>query len=203
VKRPSPRFIVVLDQATALLPLPEVARAAIAGGADLVQVREKSLDHVRLRQVAREVISAIGDPLLVSLNTDAALASDLGTNLHLPEHAEFDQSATPLNAAALVGRSIHGAAAAVEAEVDYLVLGNLFDTASKPGKSGLGVERFAAIVRRSALPVLAIGGIRPETAEIALEAGADGLAVSSHVNASDDPERAAREIKEAIDKWKS
>jgi thiamine-phosphate diphosphorylase len=195
--------MVVLDQATARLPLPDIARAAVAGGADLVQVREKSLDRGHLREVAKQVIESVGNSLLVSINADATLAGELGTHLHLPEHADFDRESLPLDPSAIVGRSIHSANGPGASDLDYLLLGNLFETSSKPGKAGLGAAVFSEIASQLSLPVLAIGGIRPETVAIAFKAGAFGVAVSSFVNSSDDPERAARQIGEQIDRWKS
>jgi thiamine-phosphate diphosphorylase len=203
MKRAIPRFIVILDQATALMSVPEVARAALAGGADMVQVREKNLGQAELKRLARAVVAAAGDPLLMSINTQAELASELGTNLHLSELADFDPARTLLHPSAIAGKSIHGAGEFECSDLDYLLLGNLFDTTSKPGKSGLGAVGFAEVAGLQRLPVLAIGGVRPDNVTVAIESGAYGVAVSSYVNASDNPERAAREIRDQVDRWTS
>ena len=199
---PVPRLMVVLDQPSAQHPVADVARAAINGGADLVQVREKNLDRNTLRALVISVLAAVGDPRHVSINGDAPLAAELGINVHLPERVEGDRMSLELRENALLGRSIHSADRAwTAAETDYLILGNLLETASKPGKAGLGAARFSDIARQQKAPVLAIGGIRPDTMHVAREAGAFGVAVSSYVNAANDPERATRAIKDLLDSW--
>lgn len=202
MRRPIPRFMVVLDRATARCPLPDVARAALSGGADMVQVREKDLDTNALRVIVEAVIEAVSDPAYVSINGDGALAAELRTSLHLPERSEVSRSSLRLNDRVLLGRSVHSADARwFSDEVDYVTLGHLFETASKPGKPGLGADSFADIAQRFSVPVLAIGGIRPETVSTAFGAGAQGVAVSSYVNSAMVPARAAREIGDQIDAW--
>ena len=194
--------MVVLDRTTARRPLPDVARAAISGGADMVQIREKDLNTHALRSIVEAVIEAVSGAANVSINGDPALAREFGTSLHLPERIEGDRTNLLLDERALLGRSLHSEDIDWSAEeVDYLILGNVLETVSKPGKPGLGVNCFAAMVCRFSVPVLAIGGIRPETVSIAFEAGAYGVAVSSYVNSAEDPARAAREIRDQIDAW--
>ena len=76
---PIPRFVVILDQEGARIDVAEVAVAAIKGGADVVQVREKSLPEARVIEIARRIVSAVGDPLRVAINGFPAIAAELGT----------------------------------------------------------------------------------------------------------------------------
>lgn len=204
MRRAAPLFMVVLNQSEAKRTLPEVAKAAISGGVDLVQVREKLLERDALRRLAESVVEAVGGPDLVSINSDIALAMELSTSLHLPEAVDGDWTSIKLAPSVILGRSIHSADCLWSTDqVDYLALGNLFKTGSKRGSPGLGLEAFAAIVEQLpiGLPVMAIGGIRPETVEPAFAAGASGVAVSSYVNSAADPEQAAREVRRQIDAW--
>lgn len=168
----------------------------------MVQVREKQLNREELRILAKTVIEATGDSLLVSINSDVALAVELQTNVHLPEAGCTERERTGLNELALVGRSIHAPYCACDDDqLDYLMLGNLFETASKPGKPGLGTSGFEAIVRTSRNAVIAIGGIQPDNVAEARAAGAYGVAVSSYVNSAADPARATYQIRRELDKW--
>ncbi|MNC89424.1 Regulatory protein TenI [compost metagenome] len=79
----------------------------------------------------------------------------------------------------LVGRSIHTVAEAGEAEregADYLIFGPVFETGSKPGVAPAGVGGLAAVVRATIVPILAVGGVTPDTAAAIGRAGAAGLA---------------------------
>lgn len=99
-----------------------------------------------------------------------------------------------------IGRSVHSeeeAAAAVAAGADYLVVGTIFETASHPGRAASGLEM---VTRCAALgkPVLAIGGMNPERARQAVEAGAWGVAAISALWLADDPYAAAMAMLEAM-----
>jgi thiamine-phosphate diphosphorylase len=195
-----PRFVVILDQEGARYDIAEVAASAIRGGADIVQIREKTLAEAEVALIAIRVIEAIGDPLRVAVNGFPAIAAQLGTHLHLPEAMTLDRDELDLSPGALLSRSIHGPAPALDA--DYAILGSLFETSSKPGKAGLGCERFEQLARVCPIPVLAIGGIEPERVRDVIRHGGNGVAVRSYVISAADPERAARNIKRELDAWK-
>jgi thiamine-phosphate pyrophosphorylase len=195
-----PRFVVILDQEGARSDVAEVASAAIRGGADIVQLREKSLPEARVAEIARRIISAVEDPLRVAINGSPAIAAELGTHLHLPEAMTVRRNELHLAAGAMLSRSIHGPAPAIDAE--YAILGNLLETGSKPGKAGIGFEAFESAARDCPAPVLAIGGVEPSVIRSVLDYGGYGVVVRSYVIGADDPERAAREIKQELDIWK-
>ncbi len=157
---------------------------AVAAGVDLVQVREPDLPArllVRIIDAAVAASRATPTRILVNDRVDVALAcgadgAHLGTR-SLPA-ARVRRIVPP---GFLLGRSIHSAdearAAAAEGGVDYLIAGTVFRSASKPDASPLlGTEGLAAVVRASALPVLAIGGIDPDTIGPVAAAGARGFA---------------------------
>jgi thiamine-phosphate diphosphorylase len=195
----APRFVVILDRAGASLPVGVVARAALAGGADVVQIREKHASSQEVETLARCVIEAADDPLRVAVNGHPSIATRLGCHLHLPEAMRDWAPSAQLAKGTCLSRSIHSP---VRNEVaDYLILGNVFETASKPGAAGLGLTRLAEIASKAKMPIMAIGGIVPDLVGATLAAGAHGVAVRSYVIGSEDPEGAAGRIREQLDGW--
>lgn len=194
-----PRFVVILDRAGARYGIAEVARAAVCGGADVIQVREKELASDELANFVETVIAATGGPDRVAVNSHPEIAARLGTHLHLPDSFPFDPTSIELAPGALISGSIHGPL--TRPDLDYAILGNVFETDSKPGKAGLGTAALRQIVDASTCPILAIGGIGPSTIGSVMASGAYGVAVRSYVIGSDDPEDAARTIRTEIDRW--
>ena len=165
--------------------LRRVAAAANAG-VDLVQVRERDLDGgplLRLIERCLEAVGATHTRVLVNDRLDVALAAGAhGVHLRgdsMPASRARDIAPPGF----LIGRSVHtlDEALAVTAEggLDYLVFGPVFATASKPGHAGTGVQALAGVANATPLPVLAIGGVTHETANLVLDAGAAGFAALS------------------------
>ena len=169
------------------------------GGADVVQVREKMAAEPEVAEIVRRVISVVGDPLLISVNGFPGIAAEFGTHLHLPEAFGPLSAELRLVDGAFLSRSIH--CPATDTAADYVILGNLLETGSKPGKAGIGFESFSRIAQVCPAPVLAIGGIEPGHVADVSRRGGHGVAVRSFVIGSDDPEAAARAIRREIDKW--
>ena len=100
----------------------------------------------------------------------------------------------------LIGKSVHTAAgAALAAGADYILAGHVYPSASKPGRSPLGVAGFAAIVAAAPCPVLAIGGVTPERVQEVVQAGAHGVAVIGAIAEADDPRAAASALRTALE----
>jgi thiamine-phosphate pyrophosphorylase len=191
---------VLLEAKPGRPPLAALLRACIVGGARLFQYREKTApDRARLEQ-ARELVAiarAEGALLIVNDRPDlAALVQAHGVHVgrtDLPADAAR-RIAPP---GALVGTSVHDApelAAALAEKPDYLGIGTVFASPTKPelGAKGLGVLR--ELAPRAGLPVYAIGGITAANAASAIEAGAHGVAVSSAVLDAPDAAAAVREL---------
>jgi thiamine-phosphate diphosphorylase len=110
-----------------------------------------------------------------------------------------------------LGVSTHSLEQARQAErdgADYIAVGSIFPTATKPESELVGVDLLRAVRQAIAAPLVAIGGITAENAEEAIRAGADGVAVISAVCAAPDPAEATRRLLERIrpsltarDKW--
>ena len=178
-----------------------IARAAAAahGGATCIQLRLKDVPPRDLVGVARELVLAVGVPVLVNDRADVAIAAGAaGVHLGIDDipPAAIRQIVPP---DFIIGVSV-GNDAEVEnaAGADYAGIGPFFITASK-GDAGtpLGPEEFARLAAAVGIPSVAVGGVTAENAAIAVAAGAAGLAVIAGVFASSDPEGAARRVRSA------
>ncbi|AMB43662.1 thiamine phosphate synthase [Methylobacterium sp. AMS5] len=201
-----PPLLVVTDRHGAARPLTETVRAAVAGGARFVWLRDRDLDRDARRDLARDLIALlqpVGGRLVVG--GDAGLAVEIGAQgVHLPGSAGIDgirAARTALGAAALIGFSAHSVAeiAAIAAVgADYATLSPIFPTASKPGYGptlGLAALRAAAA---HGLPVFALGGIDGDNARACREAGAAGVAVMGGVMRGSDPRDATARFVAAL-----
>jgi thiazole tautomerase (transcriptional regulator TenI) len=104
-----------------------------------------------------------------------------------------------------VGCSVHSLEEAREAErdgADYCIYGHIFSTNCKPGLTPRGISELKKIVKQTIIPVIAIGGIKPENAETVMQAGAKGIAVMSGVFLADDPVAEARAYANILKKWR-
>jgi len=154
---------------------------AIEAGIDLVQLREHDLDGAHLFALASAAVTlARGTSTRIVINDrlDVALASGAhGVHLRSDSFAAAEArqiAPRPF----LIGRSVHSADEAAEAgDVDYVIAGAVFPTASKPEqRTWLAVDGLRAIVRVSRVPVLAIGGITRDRMVDVAAAGAAGIA---------------------------
>ncbi|WP_411966855.1 thiamine phosphate synthase [Haloferax sp. YSSS75] len=186
----------------------DVVSSAIAGGVDVVQLREKHASARERYELARELRSITADagvPLVVNDRVDIAAAVG-ADGVHLgDDDVPIEVARTQLGDDALVGRSVStvaDATAATTAGADYLGVGAVFRTSSKettPEQSEIGVETVAAICDAVSVPVVGIGGITPENAADVVAAGADGVAVVSAITEASNPERATRNLATAVE----
>jgi len=164
--------------------LRQIGRAASAG-VQLVQIRERDLDGRALFDLARSAVDAVrgsSTRIIVNDRLDVALAAR-AHGVHLR-----DRSFAPSRVRSmvppgfLIGRSVHSvddAASELVLAADYLLYGNVFETASKPGRPAAGLRQLSDVVRATTLPVLAVGGVSAERIPALLEAGAAGFAAIS------------------------
>jgi thiamine-phosphate pyrophosphorylase len=179
---------------------------AAHAGADVVQFREKrDWSTARLVATARQLVEAAGSAARVVIDdrADVALASGAaGVHLGLADLAP-SVARWILGPEAWIGATAHDEAAAERLSreaVDYLGVGPVFPSTSKADpREPLGLAGLARIVRRSRLPVIAIGGLDPARAAEALDAGAWGVAVLWDVAGRDDPGARVAELRRAID----
>ena len=123
--------------------------------------------------------------------------------IHLPSNGPTIRAVrAELGDSTLISRAVHGAEEAVRAQdegADFIVLGTVFETASKPGVRPIGLDAVCEVCARVRIPVIAIGGIDASNAAAVLRAGAAGIAVIGAVMDAHDPRAAASELRTAID----
>lgn len=178
-------------------------RAALAGGAVLVQYRDKRSDAAVRRQLATALLAlcrAAGVPLII--NDDVDLAAALGADgIHLGrDDAALATARARLGPRALIGVSCYDdyerAAAAVAGGADYIAFGRFFASPTKPAAVQADVELLRRARRELRVPVAAIGGITAANGAALIEAGADLLAVIHGLFGQHDVQRAAADITE-------
>lgn len=189
--------------------LTEAVIAAVGGGVNAVQVREKDLSDDALADLTGRLRAAIGGraTLLVNGSPMAALLAGAdgvhGGEESLPTAALRRATEGRL----LVGRSVHSlesARTAVQDGADYLVLGTIFPSRSHPDGETGGVARVRAVTAAVRIPVLAIGGITAGNISDVVGAGAAGVAVISAILGQPDPRGAAQELRAALDRaWRA
>ena len=183
--------------------LEERVAAAVSGGVDMVQVREKDLPAGELLKLARRLRAITSGKAMLVINDrlDVALAVE-ADGLHLPEDSIAVRDARDVAPPRLlVSKAVHDSAGAVQATddgADFLVLGTIFPSQSKPGGRTGGLDLLRDVTSATRVPVLAIGGIDSSNAASVMEAGAQGVAVISAILASPEPERAARMLKQSM-----
>lgn len=193
-------------------PLAELARQVAAGGATLVQLRDKTGTTRMLVEEARAIRAALagsGVPLLINDRVDVAMAAGAdGVHVGQDDMAVADARAL-LGPEAIIGLSIKTVAQAAAAPLellDYVCVGGVFATSSKDNPDppiGLaGLSRIAAAfrARRADFPVGAIAGIDAGNAADTIAAGADGVAVISALSLAPDPAAATRTLRTVLDR---
>jgi len=176
----------------------EFLAAAIRGGVDVVQVRERSLPDGRLLDAlgeARDVTAAQGVPLGVNDRPDLAVLAGA-------DFVHVGQDDIPVEAARTfglpVGLSTHAPREIDEAASDYIAVGPVHATPTKEGRPAVGLELVSYAAANTKLPWFAIGGIDASNIRDVVEAGATRVAVVRAIADADDPERAARELRDAL-----
>ncbi|WP_333822722.1 thiamine phosphate synthase [Pinisolibacter sp.] len=191
--------------------LADMARAAVEGGATILQYRDKDAPTWTMMARAREILAALEGstvPLIVNDRVDVALAA-AAHGVHVGQEDMHPEDARRLlGPAAIIGQTVksaaHAAAVPLDA-VDYVCIGGVFATTSKDNPDPpVGLDGLAGLVaamraRRADLPVGAIAGITVENTPTVIQAGADGVAVISEIFMADDPAAAARALRAAVD----
>ena len=185
--------------------LADVVAQAIDGGATFVQLREKCLDEHDLLAEAEE-LSALCHfrhvPFVIDDNVEVALATGAdGVHVGQSDMEALDVR-RKLGPDKIIGGSaqtVEQARAAEAAGADYLGVGGVTGTATKPEAGVLAAEEFRAIVAAVDIPVVAIGGVNAATVPCLSELDVAGAAVVSAIFAADDIEAATRELSRIID----
>lgn len=196
------RLYVIVDRAALNGRDPvQVATAAVRGGADLIQWRDKTAPDSEFLKTARalqEAIRPMGALFIINDRVEIALRVP-ADGVHVGHQ---DLSVTEVRARVgsrlLIGRSTHSLAEARQAEVDgadYLGVGPIFSTPTKPDYPAVGLELVRQVAPAIRTPWFAIGGIDLGNLPLVLSAGAARVAVVRAVAAASDPEEATRAFK--------
>ncbi len=183
--------------------LEPVLTAAARGGVDVVQLREKELDDealLALTRAARTLCDELGLLLIVNDRPAVALAGG-ADGVHLGQDDEPVAAARErLGSELLIGLSTHSPAQVDAAEgVDYIGVGPVHATPTKPGRAAVGLELVRHAAAHAAVPWFAIGGIDGATVDGVVAAGARRIAVVRAIAEAADPRGAARRLGEALD----
>ena len=196
-----PPIYAITDRVAAGVPdVPEIASRLFSAGIRLLQVRERGLpDRDLLEAVEETRRRAEPHAAIVLVNDRVDVAAVAGVGVHLGEEDLPPGFARRLLPPGLpVGVSTHELEAARrafrEAAGDYVAFGPVFDSPSKPGRSGRGVERLAEVAREKTKPLVAIGGITEDRLDSVLAAGADSAAVIGALAAGGRLEENARRL---------
>jgi thiamine-phosphate pyrophosphorylase len=201
----APRLYVILDRSVAGgRDLDAILAAVLAGGAEMIQLREKTWPSGTLFPVAQRLRArcrAAGVPFIVNDRVDLALAVD-ADGVHLGQDDLPPAAARPLlKPGMILGLSTHSveqAKAAQAAGADYIAVGSMFPTATKPEFQLVGPALARQVRPVVQVPLIGIGGITPDNVGDVIAAGVDGVAVISAVCAAPDPAAAARRFIAAI-----
>jgi thiamine-phosphate pyrophosphorylase len=198
-------YVVTDEKLSKGLTHTEIARRAIAGGADVIQLRDKTCDCTYLYKCAeeiRDIAWAAGVPFIVNDRLDVALQAG-ADGVHLGQAdmpLKFARRVAPKGF--VTGISAGTLREALDAErdgADYIGLGPIFPTQSKSDAGAdCGLDLLREVKSRISIPVVAIGGIVAGNAAAVIAAGADGIAVISAVVSQDDVTEAARRLKDII-----
>ncbi len=183
----------------------DVVRAAIAGGARMVQIRDKQAparELCRIVEQALELARPAGVPVIVNDRVDVAAAVG-ADGAHVGQEDIPPQAAREiLGEEAILGVSVHDEREAAEAEAaraDYFGVGAMFATTTKDGAVVRGLGQIARIRACSNTPIVAIGGINAGNIGQVARAGADAAAVVSAVVCAEDMVAAVREL---VQRWR-
>ncbi len=199
------RLYLVCDARPGGRELNDVLSAALAGGVDVVQLRDKHLNDEALTAVAREAVALCTqrDALLIVNDRPRVGLAAGADGVHVgQDDMGVNEVREIVGPDVLVGLSTH-APAEVDAanHTDYLGVGPVHATPTKPGRPAVGLELVRYAAEYAPRPFFAIGGIGPQNIGAVLDAGATRVAVVRAIAEAPDPALAARALREAIDSW--
>ena len=202
-------YVIIDPEHTGERPVEDVTRAALDGGATIIQLRDKVSDKGPMLETALRINQMCHDAgALFFMNDHADVAVLSGADgLHV------GQSDLPVKAARrvllegqMIGTSNHHVEEALISmadEVDYIAVGAIYGTGTKEVTVSAGLETLARIRSRVKCPIAAIGGINTSNVVAVIEAGADMVCVISAVGRAPDPAAATRDLVDLIDRARS
>jgi thiamine-phosphate pyrophosphorylase len=198
------RLYVLITEGCCKRPWLEVARGAIEGGADCIQLREKELDGRQLLDRARQLALLCRKHNVISIINDRADVALLSGSdgVHL---GQDDLPATEarklLGTGKIIGVSTHHIAQASQAVLDgadYIGVGPFFRSKTKTRDFVAGPQYAQQVAQEISIPSVAIAGICCDNVDQVLATGMKSVAVTSDVCAADDPREATRRLRQKV-----
>jgi thiamine-phosphate pyrophosphorylase len=184
--------------------LEALLRGALTGGADIVQLREKELGRAEIERAAgtfRRIADTFSALFIVNDDPELARICD-ADGVHVgQDDVSAEEARELLGPDAIVGLSTHSQeqiAASAQRPVDYISVGPVWETPTKEGRPGVGLDLISHATENAPHPFFAIGGIDSSNAEQVVSAGAERLCVVRAVRDSADPEAAAATLRQAF-----
>jgi thiamine-phosphate pyrophosphorylase len=179
-----------------------VLAAALASGVDLVQLRDKELgddDLVETARIFRRVADEHGALFVLNDRPDL-VAACRADGVHVgQEDTPVAEARRIVGPGKLIGLSTHSPEQIAAAEgVDYISVGPVWETPTKPGRPAVGLELVAEAARTAPFPFFAIGGIDESNVDEVVAAGATRIAVVRAIRDAADPGAAARALRSAL-----
>lgn len=179
-------------------------RAALSGGVDIVQLREKELDRATIERSAatfRRLCDTYSALFIVNDDPDLARTCD-ADGVHVgQDDASVEQARELLGPDAIVGLSTHSEEQQADAggrAIDYMSVGPIWETPTKQGRPGVGLELVSHAAANATRPFFAIGGIDPGNAAEVVRAGARRMCVVRAIRDSAEPAAVAEELRGAF-----
>ena len=183
----------------------EIARAAVQGGARMLQLRDKLRDKGEILPLARDLQQLCeANNVLLIVNDHVDLAAAVGSGgVHVGQTdlpvAQARQVLAPHQVLGRSNREVELLIQSQEMGADHVAFGAIYPTTTKPGgRDPQGPERLRQARAVTKVPLVAIGGINAENVGPVIEAGADAVCVTAAVGLAPVPEAAARRLVEAI-----
>jgi thiamine-phosphate pyrophosphorylase len=184
--------------------LEALLRAALSGGADIVQLREKELSRAEIERAAqtfRRVCDTYSALFIVNDDPDLARACD-ADGVHLgQDDGSVEETRGLLGPDAIIGLSTHSEeqiAASDGADVDHISVGPIWETPTKAGRPAVGLDLISHAAGHATHPFFAIGGIDASNAAQVVEAGATRLCVVRAIRDAADPTAAAEALRRTV-----
>jgi len=184
--------------------LERLLRAALTGGADIVQLREKELGRMEIERAAqtfRRVADTYSALFIVNDDPELARICD-ADGVHVgQDDVSAEQARELLGPDAIIGLSTHSEeqiSASAERPVDYISVGPIWETPTKEGRPAVGLDLIRHAAERAPHPFFAIGGIDPGNAGEVVGAGAQRLCAVRAIRDAADPQAAAAALRQAF-----
>jgi thiamine-phosphate diphosphorylase len=202
---------VISDRARSHTPLLDALVSAAKGGADILQIREKKLPAAELYHFCVDLTQRLEQEdvypgVFINDRVDVAMATS-SRGVHLASKSlpisVVKRLLSRHGVDLFIGCSVHSVEEAIEAAeggADYVTFGHIYASESHPNLPPRGVNQLARVVEAVSIPVIAIGGIDATNVGPVLETGCSGVAVIGGVIGQANPERAAYNIKNQMQK---